>query len=94
MPTRLTTSDLRFIRENLHLSDQALADRIGVTRTWVTLIRKKYGMVKPKRVTPKGGHAMSEEAKRFILERPEWTLKELAQATGYCIQTIWRFNNR
>lgn len=92
MPTRLTTTDLRFIRDNLHLSDRELSENIGVTRSWVNRIRKKHGIDKPPAYrNPK---AMTIEAKRFILDRPEWTQKELPRATGYHQQTIHRFINR
>jgi len=92
MPTRLTTTDLRFIRDNPKLSDREIAERLGFSRTYITLLRKKHGINKPPAYrNPK---AMTIEAKRFILDHSEWKQKDLAKATGYHLQTINKFLNK
>lgn len=92
MPTRLTTTDLRFIRDNPNLSDREIAEKLGFSRTWITLIRKKHGINKPPAY--RNSRQMTPQAKQFVLDHPDWEQKELARATGYHLNTIHRFINR
>lgn len=42
-----TTQELRFMRQNIHLTDQQLADRLGRTKNGIKGARFRYGILKP-----------------------------------------------
>lgn len=45
----ITTTDLRVIKENLHLTDAKIGELIGRTRIQVNIIRFRYKIPKRKR---------------------------------------------
>ena len=88
----LTTSILRLITTNAHLSDARLAQMTGLSRVYVWKLRKRYGLPEP--------NEKYRDLKtppliiQFIERNIHLRGKELAEKTGLYINTIYKIKRK
>jgi predicted DNA-binding transcriptional regulator AlpA len=88
----LTTSTLRLITTNAHLSDARLAGMTGLSRVGVWNIRKRYNLPKP---TEKYKDITTPPLLvQFIERNMDWTARDIAEQTGLGKTTIYNIKRK
>jgi ABC-type metal ion transport system substrate-binding protein len=88
----LSSTTLRLITTNAHLSDARLSQMTGLSRVGVWKIRKRYNLPKP---TEKYKDITTPPLLvQFIERNMDWTARDLAEQTGLYINTIYKIKRK